>query len=212
MSAASAILPFEKPAGQPGDPVASRSRRNEARLRADVEQLGLLMFLGTVTMLFAAFTSAYIVRKGGMDWQDIPLPSILWFNTAVLAVSSVALESAWSAGSRQRWARANRAFATSIVLGLVFLGGQIAAWRQMAAAGQFLPSNPRSSFFYMLTGAHGVHVVAALAVLFWGAGLTWGGRGRRDPLAWEAAMRLCRTFWHYLGAVWLFLFALVSLY
>jgi cytochrome c oxidase subunit III len=212
MSAAAAVVPLNRPPAALKECAPPQERRNGARARADLTQLGLLMFLGTVTMLFAAFTSAYIVRKGGTDWQDIPLPSILWFNTAVLALSSATLEAAWAAGFRQKWPLANRAFAASIALGLVFLGGQIVAWRDMAAAGQFLPSNPRSSFFYMLTGAHGVHVVAALAVLGWGAALTWGGRGRRDPFAWVSSMRLCRTFWHYLGAVWLFLFALVSLY
>jgi len=192
--------------------VVTFARRDEARLRADLAQLGLLMFLGTVTMLFAAFASAYVVRKGGADWTNIPLPSILWVNTAVLALSSVALEAAWRDGSRQRWERANLACAASLALGLLFLAGQFAAWREMAASGQFLPTSPRSSFFYMLTGAHAVHLVAALAVLFWGAAVTRRAQRGNQAGGWMASMRLCRTFWHYLGAVWLCLFALISLY
>ena len=80
----------------------------------------------------------------------------------------------------------------------------------MVAAGVYLPTSPHSSFFYMLTGAHAAHVVAALAVLTWG--LVTTQVGWRNPRAWATQMALCRTFWHYLGAVWLFLFALVTVY
>jgi cytochrome c oxidase subunit 3 len=179
-------------------------------LREDQLRLGLWMFLATVTMLFAAFTSAYIVRRSGLDWQHVALPPLLWFNTAVLGVSSLALEWASRLGRSARWRAALAACSTALALGLAFLAGQVAAWHQLRAAGVYLSSSPHSSFFFMLTGAHGAHVAAALAVLAWGAAMTWSGD--RDPRAWNARMELCRTFWHYLGAVWLFLFALVSLY
>jgi cytochrome c oxidase subunit 3 len=80
----------------------------------------------------------------------------------------------------------------------------------MVAAGVYLPTSPHSSFFFMLTGAHAAHVVAALVVLVWGAVVTRSGA--TSPRIWAVRMSLCRTFWHYLGLVWLFLFALVSLY
>lgn len=154
------------------------------------------MFLATVTMLFAAFTSAYIVRRSGSDWQHIALPPMLWINTGVLVASSIAVEFAYAQGTRRRLRTSRTAMALAVVLGLVFLAGQVVAWRQMVAAGVYLPTSPHSSFFFMLTGAHAVHVVAALVVLAWGA--------------WTLRLSLCRTFWHYLGGVWLFLFALVT--
>ena len=179
-------------------------------LREDQLRLGLWMFLATVTMLFAAFTSAYIVRRSGSDWRRLSLPSILWVNTVVLAASSIAVELASRSGRHRRWDRALAAFVAALALGIAFLGGQAAAWRQLVAAGVYLPSNPYSAFFYVLTGAHAIHVGAALAVLAWGAALTRAGA--RDPRAWALRMELCRTFWHYLGGVWVMLFALVSLY
>lgn len=179
-------------------------------LRDNQRELGLWMFLGTVTMLFAAFASAYIVRRSGTDWQPVALPSILLLNTGVLAVSSVVLESAARYGRRRQWKAAQPAFAGAFVLGLVFLAGQMTAWRQALAAGVYASTNPHASFFYMLTGAHAVHVVAALSVLVWGLFYTWSGA--RRPQVWDARMSICRTFWHYLGGVWLFLFALLSLY
>jgi cytochrome c oxidase subunit III len=178
-------------------------------LRDDQVKLGLWMFLATVTMLFAAFASAYIVRRSGSDWRHVALPSILWWNTLVLAASSAAVEIASWGGARAKRAAAVAAMAVALALGVVFLAGQAEAWRQMRASGVYLPTSPHSSFFFMLTGAHAVHVVAALAVLTWGA---MGTLVVRDGRRWAARMSVCRTFWHYLGAVWLFLFALVSIY
>jgi len=183
---------------------------DDITLREDQMRLGLWMFLATVTMLFAAFTSAYIVRRSGSDWRHVALPPILWLNTLVLGASSVTLEIASRAGLERRWRAAGGGFAAALVLGFGFLAGQIGAWRQMVAEGVYLPSSPHSSFFYMMTGAHALHVVAALAVLLWSAAATWSAG--RDVRAWDAQVGLCRTFWHYLGGVWVFLFALVSLY
>jgi cytochrome c oxidase subunit 3 len=178
--------------------------------REEQVRLGLWMFLATVTMLFAAFTSAYIVRRGGADWAPVALPPILWLNTAVLGASSLTLEAAGRLGAARRWRRAIGACAAALALGVAFLAGQVAAWRHMAADGVYVSSNPHSSFFYVLTGAHALHVAAALGVLAWGLAATWSGS--RDPRVWTARMEICRTFWHYLGAVWVFLFALVSVY
>jgi cytochrome c oxidase subunit 3 len=179
-------------------------------LRQDQRELGLWMFLGTVTMLFAAFASAYIVRRSGNDWHAANLPSILWVNTGVLAVSSVALEMAVHFGRRRRWESARAAFAASFFLGLAFLAGQVSAWQQARAVGIYVSTNPHASFFFILTGAHAVHIVAALTVLAWGLALTLGRSP--NPRLWDARIGLCRTFWHYLGGVWIFLFALMSAY
>ena len=179
-------------------------------LRDDQLKLALWMFLATVTMLFAAFTSAYVVRRSGADWRHVALPSILWANTLVLGLSSLAVELAHGQGTRGRWAVSTAAMLAAVGLGIAFLGGQLIAWRQLAAAGVYLPTNPHSAFFFMMTGAHAVHIVAALAVLAWGALVTI--RASREPSGWSSRISLCRTFWHYLGAVWVFLFALVSVY
>ena len=189
---------------------ASVSSGATVSLREEQIKLGLWMFLATVTMLFAAFTSAYVVRRSGADWRHVALPSILWLNTLVLAASSVALEAGRIGGERGRWLSASAAVALAFLLGVGFVGGQYAAWRQMVAAGVYLPTSPHSSFFYMLTAVHATHVVAALVVLAWAGVATI--RGSLNPRIWAARMTLCRTFWHYLGAVWLFLFTLVSLY
>jgi len=102
--------------------------------------------------------------------------------------------------------------AAAIALGAAFLSGQLLAWRQLLAAGFYASASPYGSFVYMLTAIHGLHVVAALAVLAWGAARTWTGVGRRDLRRWTAIVGVCRTFWHFLGVVWLYLFVLLTMY
>jgi cytochrome c oxidase subunit 3 len=184
----------------------------ERESRDDVVRLGLWIFLATVTMLFAAFTSAYIVRRSTGDWRPVALPSLLWINTVVLLASSAAVEVARWSGERDRWRGASVAFGAAVGLGVGFLLGQWLAWGQLAAAGVYLPTSPHGSFFYMMTGAHALHVLAALALLAWTAVATWTGRGRRARREWRLLMSVCRTFWHYLGAVWVYLLLLLSVY
>jgi cytochrome c oxidase subunit 3 len=178
--------------------------------RAEINQLGLWMFLATVAMLFAAFTSAYLVRQGGDDWSRVELPAILWVSTIVLVLSSAAVEGSRKWAGRGRWRRASWSMGAAMVLGVAFLAAQAVAWRSLMAAGVYLPATPHSSFFYMMTGAHAIHVVAALIVLLWGAVKTWDGTGRRDLRRWRSTMATCATFWHFLLGVWLYLFGVLT--
>ena len=116
--------------------------------RWHLREIGLWMFLGTLVMLFAAFTSALVVRKSSADWVDVRLPVVLWVNTAVLLLSSLTLERAKRAGRAAPRAAA-KGVAASCVLGAVFFGGQIEAWRELVRAGVYLPTTPAASFFYV---------------------------------------------------------------
>jgi cytochrome c oxidase subunit 3 len=187
-------------------------RERERQTREDVVRFGLWIFLATVTMLFAAFTSAYIVRRSTGDWRPVALPSLLWVNTVVLVLSSAAVEAARWAGGRNRWRPASVAFGVAVGLGVGFLVGQWLGWKQLTAAGVYLPTSAHGSFFYMMTGAHALHVLAALAVLAWTAVATWSGMGQRRPREWRLQMSVCRTFWHYLGVVWVYLLVFLSVY
>ena len=184
-----------------GHPVAHR----EATL-----QLGVWMFLATVTMLFAAFTSAYIVRSAGTDWRPTQLPSILWLNTGLLIVSSVVLEWGRRAADHGRWVTARTSVAIAMLLGLGFLVGQFAGWRALVDQGVYLPTSPHSAFFFMLTGVHALHLGAGLVVLL--VGVAQLAPHRRDASGASGAryLRLATTFWHFFGALWVYLFALLT--
>lgn len=191
--------------------MATASTFNDVARREETAQLGLWIFLATVTMLFAAFTSAYLVRQGGDDWSRVELPGILWVSTLVLAASSAAVERARQSAEQRRWTAASAAMAIALTLGVTFLTAQAIAWRSLMAAGVYLPATPHGSFFYMMTGVHALHVVAALLVLLWGALRTWDGTGRRDLPRWQQVMSRCRTFWHFLLGVWIYLFVVLSI-
>ncbi len=177
--------------------------------------LGMGIFLGTVTMLFGAFSSAYIVRGStSQDWQAIQLPSFLWLNTLVIVISSISLELARRAGKAGDWRRAGIWLGTTLVLAMLFFGGQLAAWEWLWAAGISVPSTPHSSFFFILTGLHAVHLLAGLALL----GVA-GARVMRvsanDPVSERRAflpMSVGAMLWHFLAALWVYLIIMLTLF
>jgi cytochrome c oxidase subunit 3 len=153
-------------------------------LPAQANRTLLAAILATVAMLFTAFAAAYLERAAGRGWEKIALPGILWANTFALLLSSAAVELARRKGSR-------RALLLGLLLGVLFLAGQLAAWGQLRAAGVFLPTNPYASFFYLLSGVHAVHVAAGILALALAA-------GRPRLLA------LAAGFWHFMGGIWLY--------
>jgi cytochrome c oxidase subunit 3 len=175
--------------------------------------------LAAIVMFFMSLTSAYIVRKGlGGDWQATPIPRVLWLNTLLLLASSLTIELArrkHSAGdaaanplaAEARNARFSQWWTITIALGLLFLAGQLFAWRQLSAAGMFLDTNPSSSFFYVLTAAHGLHLAGGIFALFYVAFRNW----RRSRITQETAADLAALYWHFMDGLWLFLFALLTL-
>src|SRR5205814_9687034 len=124
---------------------------------------GLMVLLAAVVMFFAALTSAFVVRRGmSNDWVSTEFPPVLWVNTAVLLASSAVLELArrsLKAGKRESF---NRLWIAGSALGVLFLIGQYAAWRNLAAQGIYLATNPSSSFFYVLTAAHAIHLIGGV--------------------------------------------------
>src|SRR5579864_7390184 len=122
---------------------------------------GMWVFLAAISMSFAALTSALVVRKGGaVDWRHFTLPPVLYLNTLVLLASSLTLEisrrriAAFMGAAKRKIAYPARWLYLTLSLGLLFVGGQYVAWRQLSARGLYLATNPSSSFFYVFTGAH----------------------------------------------------------
>ncbi|TGV65817.1 cytochrome-c oxidase, partial [Mesorhizobium sp. M00.F.Ca.ET.158.01.1.1] len=107
----------------------------------------------------ALFTSAYFMRMTVSDWQPLPLPRLLWFNTGVLILSSVALQCASVAARRGQVDMVRLGLVTAGLTALAFLIGQLMAWRQLTDDGYLLSSNPANSFFYLITGMHGLHIL-----------------------------------------------------
>ncbi len=169
---------------------------------------GLTMGMAAILMFFMALVSAFIVRQGlSSDWRAFPLPPILWVNTAILLASSFTIEA-----SRRKLAHGDRQgfrhwWFTTTALGLLFVAGQLVAWRQLVHAGVYLASNPSSSFFYVLTAAHGIHlvggIVALIAIAYW----NWD----HARVARSTATQMAAVYWHFLDGLWIFLFLLLKL-
>jgi cytochrome c oxidase subunit III len=171
-------------------------------------QIGVWILLTAVIMLFAGLSSAYIVLRGVPAWQRIELPWLLWPNTAILLLSSVAIDISRRAVRRNDLQSMKRWLAAGGILGLVFLVGQLAAWRQLVDAGVYLPSTLQSGFFYILTGLHGLHLlggVVALGLVLWKA-----VKDRLSVFNYEP-LKLCALYWHVMDALWIYLFLLLLL-
>jgi cytochrome c oxidase subunit 3 len=170
-------------------------------------KIGLGVFLAVVGSLFALFISAYSMRMALIDWRAMPVPRVLWFNTAVLIVSSGALQSAVIAARRDDRDGMLLALLAGAVSAMVFLIGQLLAWQQLNAAGYFLAANPANAFFYLITAAHGLHVLGGLMAL--GRATVRAGRGAA-PAKLRLSVELCAMYWHFLLLVWLVLLALLT--
>jgi cytochrome c oxidase subunit 3 len=167
----------------------------------------MLIALAAILMFFMALISAWTVRRGfpNTDWQPILLPRILWLNTLILLVSSATLAFSRHCLVVGRDSDHRHWWRITTILGMLFLAGQLLAWRQMFAAGLFLATSPNSSFFYVFTTAHGLHILGGIAALPFVAFHT----SRR--LARETATRVVAMYWHFLCALWVVVFALLVL-
>jgi cytochrome c oxidase subunit 3 len=170
---------------------------------------GIWVVIAGITMMFLAFTSALIVRKGGApDWQHLDLPTILYFNTVILLASSVTLQigrkrvvSFMASGSTVE-PPATWLYVT-LGLGFLFVAGQYLAWRELRTEGLYLATNPSSSFFYVLTVAHVLHLLGG-----------FGGLGR---VIYKLHARTLRRstldatshYWHFMDFLWVYLFFLL---
>jgi cytochrome c oxidase subunit III len=170
-------------------------------------KIGLGVFLAVVGCLFALFISAYFMRMGLADWRPLPIPRLLWFNTGVLVLSSVALQCAVIAARKGQIDIVRLGLVTAGLTAIGFLIGQLMAWRALEADGYLLSGNPANSFFYLITGMHGLHILGGLF-----------GLGRVSIRAWNVALterlrlgvELCAMYWHFLLFVWLGLFVLLA--
>ena len=169
---------------------------------------GIWVGLFAITMMFIAFTSALVVRKSSADWRHLSLPPILYWNTLVLIASSVTLEmfrreAKAFTGALQNAAAHARWLYVTLGLGILFVAGQLIAWGQLREQGLYLASNPSNSFFYVLTAAHGLHVVGGLG------GLVHVLRRFRNSGLRRSTLDAASRYWHFMDALWIYLLALL---
>ena len=186
----------------------------DPKSHANRYRIGMWVGLASVTMMFTSLSSAYIVRSvSANDWVSLPMPPVLIASTVLILASSITLEVARRKLKSAAAVAYSRWLFVTAVLGAGFLVSQLFAWRKLAEQGIYLKSNPHSSFFYLLTGVHGVHLAGGLL----GVSLLWS-RSRRvlkeaeQMYKRQAAADAVTIYWHFMDALWIYLFLLLFLW
>jgi cytochrome c oxidase subunit 3 len=177
-------------------------------------RIGMWVGLASIAMMFTSLSSAYIVRYASAnDWLPLAIPRVMFLSTALILTSSVTLELAKRKLKRFLNDAYRRYLLITFLLGLAFVAAQLISWRQLARQGIYLSSNPHSSFFYLLTGAHALHLIGGLLAL----AFLWLRWRREVTGATLIAKRQATTdavtiYWHFMDGLWIYLFLLLFLW
>jgi cytochrome c oxidase subunit 3 len=161
------------------------------------------LFIVSIIMLFAAFTSAYLVRKAEGNWVEFKLPDLFWISTGILALSSVSMQFALSAAKKDQFNALRTSISITFVLGLLFLILQYYGWIQLVEMNVYFVGNPSGSFVYVLSGLHGLHLISGLIVLLVALVAAFKLKINAKALT---QIKICSTYWHFLDALWIYLF------
>ncbi|HEX7333895.1 MAG TPA: cytochrome c oxidase subunit 3 [Pyrinomonadaceae bacterium] len=204
--------------GMPG-PNGNGSKRKEPFPepdgRANRYRIGTWVGLASIAMMFTSLSSAYIVRSGtAADWLPLQIPRVMFVSTAIILLSSVTIEFARRKLKQSFTEAYSKYLLVTALLGVAFLGSQLIAWRQLTSQGVYVASHPHSSFFYLLTGAHAVHIAGGLMAL---AFLWWRSSRHHSEVPAFVAKRQATAdavsiYWHFMDGLWIYLFLLLLLW
>lgn len=177
-------------------------------------RIGMWVGLASIAMMFTSLSSAYIVRSGtAADWVPLRIPRVMFVSTALILISSVTIEIARRKLKQSLTGAYSRYLLLTGVLGLAFLGSQLISWRQLASQGIYVSTHPHSSFFYLLTGAHAVHLAGGLLALTF---LWFRSRPKSDKPGFAATRQATAdavsVYWHFMDGLWIYLFLLLFLW
>jgi cytochrome c oxidase subunit 3 len=178
-------------------------------------RVALRFFIAVVSVLFFLFTITFLARSQYPDfqalasqpWQPFNDPSRLWFNTALLAVSSLAMQLSYGVANRGKLNSTIIGVSAAAFFAVLFLLAQLNLWQQLQDMGFYVSSNPANSYFYLFTAVHGLHLIGGLVALGNVVFRLWSNSA---PDAIGGSLKLCSTYWHFLLAIWLLLFALLT--
>jgi cytochrome c oxidase subunit 3 len=186
--------------------IEAPDKRSGTDVLRDQAWSGFRLLLCVLTMLFFILVIAYIARMDIADWKRLNEPWLLWFNTGLLFLSSIAMSKAQAAIKQGNHGLMKTHFIRAGLLTVAFLLGQLIVWQQYNAMGYFLATNPANTFFYMVTAIHGFHLLVGLLV--WSNASRELMRGVAGP-SMCLRVDICAAYWHFLLLIWLGLFALL---
>ncbi len=178
---------------QPGRPLAMHPQK-----------FALWLFLVTVVMLFAAFTSALIVRQADGDWLVYDLPNLLQISTGIIVLGSLSMHWAYISAKKDRFDQLKIAMPLTVILGVAFLVSQWMAWGQLVDSKVWFSfGNPAGSFFYVITGVHALHLISGVFYLIYVLISSLRSKVHSKNML---NMEMCSTYWHFLGGLWIYLY------
>lgn len=194
----------------------SSVKTDEYELRKQRAQRGLMWLgLGSIVMLFAGLTSAYVVRRGAGDWFSIVLPQIFWVSCAVIIFSSVSMNISLQSFRSNKSALGKSALGITLLLGIAFAWCQFHGWKELTMNGVYLvqakgqTSLISGSFIYLLSGLHLAHMAGGVLALFYTFIKSLMGRYNSSNVH---GLRVCAIYWHFLTVLWIYLFAFLTIF
>jgi cytochrome c oxidase subunit 3 len=172
------------------------------------KKFALWLFIVTIFMIFAALTSAYIVRRADGNWLIFELPNLFLVTTCIILVSSGTMHWAYLAVKKDNLESAKLAIALTTMLGISFLAGQFLAWGELVKNSIHLVGNPSGSFVYIISGLHGLHIVGGVVFLIVVLISIFQYKVHSKNLL---RVEMCATYWHFLDGLWLYLFVFLLL-
>jgi cytochrome c oxidase subunit 3 len=168
------------------------------------KKFALWLFIVSIVMLFAALTSAYIVKQADGNWLSFELPRAFLISTGIIAISSLTMHLAYLAAKKDELGKVKLMLLATVILGILFLFTQYYSWSQLVAEQVYFVSNYASgSFIYVFTGLHGLHLVSGLVFLL----ITFASSMRLEVHSKKLLqIEMCMTYWHFLGGLWLYLY------
>lgn len=176
----------------------------KAMLSMHPKKFALWLFIVSIVMLFAALTSAYIVKQSDGNWLSIDLPGIFAVNTVIIAISSLTMHLAYLAAKKDALDKVKWMLSITVILGLLFLVGQYISWSELVKNDVYFVSNYVSgSFIYIFTGLHGLHLISGIIFLL----ITFISSLKSEIHSKKLVrIEMCMTYWHFLGGLWLYLY------
>jgi cytochrome c oxidase subunit III len=175
----------------------------EETLSVNPRKFILWLFIVSIVMLFASFTSAYLVRRAEGNWLEFALPSIFSYSTVVLIVSSLTMHWAYLSAKKDNFGALKIAVSITFAFGIAFLYMQFQGWVELVKGNIYFVGNPAGSFIYVFTGMHGFHLISGLVVLVFTLIAAYRLRIHAKSLD---QVHIAATYWHFLGVLWLYLY------
>lgn len=175
-----------------------------SRSKIHPKKFALWVACASITMMFTAFTSAYLVRQAQGNWLEFELPNMFYLSTAVIVLSSFTLQGSYSSFKRGNERLYKGLLVTTFILGLAFLVLQYQGWQAMRAIGIELTTNPSGSFIYVISGVHAAHILGGIAALIIALIHAFALKFNATKTR-KLRLEMTLTYWHFVDFLWVYL-------